>query len=221
MKISAHQPDFLPYSGWFYKLANSDLLDLRIHAQIVKRPGYQRRVQMRAKWTNVVLAEGQSMFDPISKVRIDNEATRKQVINTVRGRYADAPYRKGRMDELCDAINDQHSDLLWQFNLGLLMYVRDEVLGITTPITISQPSQGTKVEGLLSYLSLYPSLDTYLAGPGAKKYMADTTPFDEVGIKVEWSRHAPVTGDSIVTLIMDYEDPMELVMREKSEGETE
>ena len=51
--------------------------------------------------------------------------------------------------------------------------------------------------------------------------MADTTPFDEVGIKVEWSRHAPVTGDSVVTLLMDYEEPMEIIMREKAEGETE
>ena len=220
MRVSAHQSDFLPYSGFWYKLANSDLMDLRISAQIVSRPGYQRRVKMRDDWVNVVLAEGQSLRVPISEVRIDNAATRKHVINRMRGRYGGSPFFKQRMDDLCDAINDQHSDLLWQFNLGLLIYLRD-TLGIKTPFTISQPSQGTKVEGLLSYLSLYPSLETYLAGPGAKKYMADTTPFDEVGIKVEWSRHAPVTGDSVVTLLMDYEEPMEIIMREKAEGETE
>jgi hypothetical protein len=218
VKISAHQPDFLPYSGFWYKLANSELMDLRIHAQIVKRPGYQRRVKMRDDWVNVVLAEGQGFFDPISEVRIDNKATRSFIINRMRGRYGGSPFFKQRMDDLCDAINEQTSSLLWQFNLGLLMYVRDEVLGIKTPFTISQPSQGTKVEGLLSYLSLYPHLDTYLAGPGAKKYMADTAPFDEVGIKVEWSRHKPVTGDSIVTLMMDYEDPMEMVLQEHPEG---
>ena len=45
--------------------------------------------------------------------------------------------------------------------------------------------------------------------------MGDTTIFDEAGIKVQWANHNPVTDDSIVTVLMDYNDPLEIVMREK------
>ena len=46
MLYSAHQPDLLPYSGFFYKMANADVFDLKIWDQYVNR-GYQRRVMMR------------------------------------------------------------------------------------------------------------------------------------------------------------------------------
>lgn len=218
MKISAHQPDLLPYSGFWYKLVNSDFMDMRIWAQIVKRPGYQRRVMVRDEWASVILAEGQSLLVPINTVHIRNRETRNQLIGVVQNRYRGAPFYKERVDDICEAIDAQHSDLLWQFNFGLLLWMRN-YLGIKTPFVFSQPSQGTKTEGLLSYLAHYPNLDTYLSGPGAKKYMSDTTPFDAAGIKVQWSAHAPVTGDSIISVLMDYEDPMEIIRRESNQDE--
>lgn len=191
-------------------------MDLRVDAQIVKSPGYQRRVKMRDKWANAVLAEGQSMLVPIREVGIRNKETRRQLINTIRGRYNAAPYRKGRLDELCDAIDEQDTDLLWEFNVALLEYLRG-VLGITTPFEITGPAEGSKGEGVLSVLQRYEGCDTYLSGTGAKKYMSDTSMFDKAGITVQWSEHAPVTGDSVVTLLMDYEDPMEMIMRRNEE----
>ena len=220
MKISAHQPDLLPYSGFWYKLLRSDFMDLRIWAQVTKSPGYQRRVLMRDKWVAVTLEPGQSLLVPINEVRIDNRETRHRLIAQIENRYRKAPFYKQRLDDICGAIDAQHSDYLWQFNLGLLVWMRG-YLGIRTPFVISQPSQGTKTEGLLSYLALYPNLDTYLSGPGAKKYMSDTTPFEENGIKVEWSKHHAATGDSIVTVLMDYEDPMEVIQHETHLDEEE
>ena len=213
MIVSAHQPDLLPYSGFWFKLANSDFMDLRIWAQVTKSPGYQRRVRMRGEWANVHLAHGQSLLAPINEVRIDNLATRTRLITAILRRYEKAPFFAERAEAICAAIQDQHSDLLWQFNLGLLVWVRD-YLGIKTPFVISQPSVGAKTDGLLSYLTTaYPGITTYLSGPGAKKYMSDTTPFQEAGIEVEWSKHLADTGDSIVSVLMDHEDPLEVIRR--------
>ena len=69
---------------------------------------------------------------------------------------------------------------------------------------------------MLSLLRAYPGVDTYLSGRGAEAYMGDTTIFEDAGIKVRWSNHDPISDDSIVTLLMDYDNPIELVMREKA-----
>jgi hypothetical protein len=217
--VSLHQPDLLPYSGFWYKLAESDLMDLRVTAQIVKSPGYQRRVKMRDQWANAVLAEGQSMQVPIEEVRIKPKDTAKNLINLIRGRYNSAPHKE-RIDPLCDAIQGaaDSTDMLWEFNLELLLYLRG-VLGIDTPFRVGGPAEGPKGEGVLSVLNRYPDCEVYLSGTGAKKYMSDTSMFDEAGIRVRWSEHRATTGDSVVTLLMDYQDPMELIMLRNDQPE--
>ncbi len=211
--ISLHQPDLLPWSGFWYKLAHSDLMDLRIDAQIVKQPGYQRRVLMSSQWTNVVMVPGQSMKVPIREVRIQNKETARNILNVTRARYARAPYKK-RLEPLYDAVQEAaDTDLLWEFNVALLEYMRG-YLGIDTPFADSGPTTLGKAEGVLEVLQRYPDHRIYLSGNGAKKYMADTTMFEEAGIEVQWTIHAPITSDSVTTLIAHYDDPMEHIMAE-------
>ncbi|MBD4563452.1 hypothetical protein GUG69_02530, partial [Xanthomonas citri pv. citri] len=46
MRVTIHQPDLLPYSGFWYKMAVSDAFIVSRHDQFQKQ-GYQRRVRMR------------------------------------------------------------------------------------------------------------------------------------------------------------------------------
>jgi hypothetical protein len=48
--------------------------------------------------------------------------------------------------------------------------------------------------------------------------MNENGEFDDAGITFDFTRHDPVTPDSIVTVLMDYADPLEIVMREKSDA---
>ena len=61
---------------------------------------------------------------------------------------------------------------------------------------------------------------SYLSGTGGRTYMGDCEEFDEAGIPVIWSRHRAVTGDSILSVIFDYEDPMSVVLAEPTEAPT-
>ena len=49
MRVTIHQPDLLPYSGFWFKMATSDTFVLSVHDQFQKH-GYQRRVKMRGAW---------------------------------------------------------------------------------------------------------------------------------------------------------------------------
>jgi len=214
--IAMHQPDLLPYSGFWHKMAMADVFEIGIYYQYSKS-GYQRRVKMRDQWAAVPLI-GNPGYIPIKDVRIDPKQAGIALRNIIKGRYAGAPYWKLRGEELVDLVEDNHTDRLWQYNLNLILGVRD-MLGITTPVAVGSPLKGAKTEALVHALQQYGTGVHHLSGPGARVYMNEGGEFDDAGIGFSFTRHAPVTGDSIVTVLMDYRDPLEIVLRtEGQEG---
>jgi hypothetical protein len=210
--ISSHQPDLLPYSGFWYKVAKSDVFDIKIYDQFVDR-GYQRRVKMRDKWATIPIAHG-AYQSPIVEARIDPVQAREVLRDHVVGRYQSARYWPTASPAIMDLIDSLHTDKLWVFNHELILGVRD-ILGITTPISIAVPTVGRKNEGLISVLNRYPGKKVYLSGTGAKAYMSDSLDqYAAADIEVEFSKHRPVTGDSILTVLFDYKDPMQVVLAE-------
>lgn len=212
--VSGHQPDLLPYSGFFYKMAMADIFDLKIYDQFVDK-GYQRRVKMRDQWASLPVLRGSSSLMPIIDKRIELDAPHV-LVKTISGRYRNARYWKARGPAILDMVTDIHTDRLWQFNLELILGIRD-FLGITTPVSISVPTEGKGSAGIVNGLRRYGTDVAYLSGTGAQGYMGDCQEFIDADIEVLWSRHQPITGDSILSVILDYEDPLSVVMREKSE----
>jgi len=213
--VALHQPDFLPYSGFFYKMAMADVLDLRIHDQFVDR-GYQRRVKMRDRWQSIPIVGGATKSTQVIKdVRINPATTSGELTRAITGRYGGSPFWKARREAILDMIADIHTDRLWQFNLELILGVRD-FLGIDTPVALSSPPAGPRNEGVLSILLRYPN-PTYLSGTGARTYMGDCQDYTDAGVDVVFSKHRAVTGDSILSVIFDYEDPMSITLLEEDE----
>lgn len=207
--VAAHQPDLLPYSGFWYKMAKADVFDVLVHDQYVQR-GYQRRVKMRGEWASIPVAATSGLV-PITEVRIDPDEGPRQLRNVIGGRYGGSKHYDRVGPLLLSMIEDIHTDRLWQFNLELIMGVR-ELLGITTPIAISAPKTLKGAAGLAEAMSRYGTEVTYLSGTGGKNYMGECEDFTARSVKVEWSPHVAATGDSIVTVLMDYDDPMEIIL---------
>jgi hypothetical protein len=214
--VAGHQPDLLPYTGWFYKLARADLMDLKIWDQYVNR-GYQRRVQMREKWAGLKLTDEGGSYASIYDKRIDPDQAPKDLSKCVYDRYAGSRHWRLRNSEILALIEGVRTDKLWQFNFELLLGIRDW-LGIDTPISIAKPTQGGGGSvGLVSVLQRYP-ITHYLSGTGARAYMENSMDvFSDAGIVVEWSRHKHISGDSILTTIFDHEDPLSVVLAEHEE----
>ncbi len=216
---AAHQPDLLPYSGYWYKMATADLFDIKIWDQYVDR-GYQRRVKMRDKWVTLPMEPG-STTDPIHLKRVKENAP-QVLADEIYKRYAHQRPRPPHWDKygpmICDEILSIKTDVLWEFNFRLLLLIRS-VLGIETPLTFSRPRdpelRGS--EGIISVMRAFSGPLSYLSGTGGRTYMGDCEEFDEAGIPVIWSRHRAVTGDSILSVIFDYEDPMSVVLAETEE----
>jgi hypothetical protein len=222
MIYAAHQPDLLPYSGFFYKMAKADVFDIKIWDQFVNR-GYQRRVLMRDRWANIPLEPGSST-ESIFEKRVKPEAA-ASLAATVLSRYGSKAGDgvsefwdyEDRGVRVLDEITSITTDRLWLFNFQLILFLRD-LLGIETPLTLSRaiPDTMRGSEGLIHAMEAFPHPLTYLSGTGARAYMGDCEEFTEKNIPVIWSPHEHVTGDSILTVLFDHEDPMSVVLREKS-----
>ena len=213
---SAHQPDLLPYSGFWYKMAKADLFDLKIWDQYVHK-GYQRRVKMRDIWVTLPLVKGPAT-EPIISKRITEDAPAHLADEIVK-RYTHAKKKPPHWDKygpmICDEIRGSRTDSLWELNLRLILLVRD-ILGIETPLTFSRPAPRgmTGSAGIVSVIQAFKGPMEYLSGAGGRSYMGDCEEFTEAGIPVIWSRHEAVTGDSVLSLIFDYEDPLSVVLAE-------
>jgi len=227
MLYAAHQPDLLPYSGFFYKMAKADVFDLKVWDQYVNR-GYQRRVMMRGRWASLPLEPGSSTESIFDK-RVKPEAA-STLVETVRSRYGSkagdgvAQFwdHEDRGQRVLDEISSIKTDRLWEFNVRLILFIRD-MLGIKTALSLGQPvAEGLRGSaGLISAMKIFPMPLTYLSGTGARVYMGDCAEFTEAGIPVIFSPHEHVTGDSILTVLFDYEDPLSMVLREKSDTHQE
>lgn len=210
MRVTIHQPDLLPYSGFWFKMATCDAFVLSVHDQFQKH-GYQRRVTMRGAWCSHQLV-GKPALTPINTIEVA-EGWQRRITDVIRGRYTGAKHFSSRGVELVDRILDAEGTRLDEVNMAMIEIVRD-MLGITTPLVVTDPPVGAATERLIEQVTMVGGT-SYLAGQGGKSYMGDDAEerFAAAGLGLEWSMHEHVTGDSIVTVLMDHDDPMSLVLR--------
>lgn len=211
MKVTIHQPDLLPYSGFWFKMATCDAFILSVHDQFQKH-GYQRRVTMRGAWCSHQLVGKPSMV-PINTVQVA-EGWQQRMVDVIQGRYAGATYFESRGRELMERIVTSEGSLLHEVNIAMIEIVRD-MIGITTPLVVTDPPRLAATERLIEQVKMVGGA-TYLAGQGGRAYMGERPEarFATDGVELLWSQHQHVSGDSIVSVLMDEPDPMAIILRE-------
>lgn len=213
--VASHQPDLFPHTGFWYKLAKSDVFDLAIHDQF-QLEGYQRRVKMRGHWASVRLHEKKT-YCPITDLQVHEEAG-DRLWNMIRGRYEGSKYWAARQLEVRGWVEKAFVfDHLWMVNTSLIQSTA-EWLGLDSMLSPSVAPQ--ELQGAARVAERVQRLggSVYLSGSGARAYMDEQDPeFVGRGIRIEWSKHRHTTADSILTPIFDDLDPMETVMLENAE----
>lgn len=211
MIIASQSAELLPPTGFWYKMANADLFDLRIF-DIMHSSGPQRRVMMRGRWATIPVIGGPA-GSLLSDVRIFPEETAFTLTEVITERYRDAKHWARRGPRILDLVNQVHTDHLWQYNLQLILGIRD-LLDITTPVSIGRASTRIGGAGLAAVMSAYHAT-TYLSETAGRAYVGGDESYEQGGLNIAWSAHRPVTPDSILSVLMDYDDPMSVVMAEQ------
>jgi hypothetical protein len=193
-----HQPQYLPYLGFFDKVAKSDLFVVLDDVQFHRR-GLQHRNKIKApkgwQWLTVPVLQRDGQL--ISEVRINpTEPWQRKHANAIRWNYGRAQHFDRYAQSLIDLLS-QPWDRLGELNMALMRWVMAE-MGIERTIVRSSELavDGQRSERLVN-LCRAVGATTYLSGPGGRRYM-DLDVFRTCGVDVKWQEFTVPTYAQVV-----------------------
>lgn len=189
--VAIHQPQYLPYLGFFHKLLHCDVFVALDDVQFQKN-GLQNRNKIKNaqgwQWLTVPVLHGFGQL--INEVRPNPQIPWQQKHwNALRFNYSRASYFDTYGPALEDLLNQDRNNLC-EFNMALMRWVA-EALGIETPIVYSSDLtvEGDKTDLLIEICQALKA-DCYLSGPGGKRYM-NLAAFEAAGVDVLWQQFTP------------------------------
>jgi len=167
MRVSIHQPNFVPWYPFFQKIKEVDKFIILKECQFEKN-GYQNRFNFNDKWYTMSVKKG---LEPIrDKVYIDPKNNWDKIKNSL-------PKYKSILDEMDKCIGEN----LAATNFCIIANFC-EMLGIDTELEVDQPTNLVSTERLLDICKSWGATE-YLSGIGGKDYL-DVKLFNDNGIKV-------------------------------------
>jgi len=214
MIVSVHQPQYLPWLGYFHKIDKSDCFVFLDSVQYKARE-YQNRNRIRTKdgwiWLTVpVLVKGHSR-QPISDVLIDNSQDwAREHCRSLQVWYAKAAFFKEHFS-FFENLYSRRWERLMDLNISVIRYCLD-ALGITTRV-VFESELGTTEHSTARIIQICKKLgaDAYLSGTGGKDYL-DEAQFPAAGIRLEYQHFEhPSYGQQFVDSVNPFAANMCLV----------
>ena len=192
MIVAAHQPNFIPWIGYFDKMRKADLFIVVDHVQM-ERQSYQNRVRIKTgageRWITVPVIQ-ESRSERIMDKRIDNSRSgrfrwSRKMFLTLKYAYQSAPYFRDYQDGVAE-IFETRWERQSELNGRLIEFCR-EALDIRTPMVASSTLRitGAKSDMVLN-MCREAGATAYLAGDGASRGYLDVDAFERAGIRVLW-----------------------------------
>lgn len=196
MIVAIHQPEHLPWLGFFDKLRQADVWVMLDHVQYRKHY-FQHRNRVHAAsgaaWVTVPVSTSGRLSQPLSEVRIDPQAARwrQKCWGTIAQWYQRAPYWAMYAPEL-EALYQREWERLVDLNDALIRFLLS-ALSIHVRIVKSSTLgvEGAR-SGLLLEICSRLGARTYLSGISGREYL-DVASFQASGVAVRFQTfHHPV-----------------------------
>jgi hypothetical protein len=217
LTVAIHQPNFLPWLGYFDKIARAGTFVLLDSVQFPKKGGtWTNRVRIlvngEATWLTVPIDRAYHGTRSIREMRLrdDDGRWRETALKTLRSAYGRAPCFEAVFPELERLLRDP-ADELAGYNERAIRRLC-ELLGLETPLVRASEleADGASTD-LLVELVRAARGDAYLAGGGAEGYQEDEK-FAAAGIELVRQDFVPphyeqgggehVAGLSVVDALM-------------------
>lgn len=186
MIISVHQPQYIPWLGYFDKIRKSDAF-VYLDAVQYKVREFQNRNKIRTKngwiWLSVPVVTKGLGKQVINAVRIDNGVDwRKEHLMSLKSWYGRAPYFS-RYFPFFEDTYKRDWDRLCDISLAIIAYILKE-LEIETPIYFESRLgiTGKKTDRIVEICGKLKA-ESYLSGAGGRDYLEEEK-FRDAGIKL-------------------------------------
>lgn len=190
--IAVHQPNYIPYPGFFYKMLKADVFVLLDNVQFSRMSfTHRNRIkgsQGKAIWLTVPVYKKGKFYQKINEVKI-NRTVKWQIkhFRTLLMNYANSPFFHYYEEQL-RAIYSKEWESLIDLNVAFLKFVMDKLKMKTKICTASEMKiVGKKTELLVSIVKELNG-DTYLSGAGGKNYI-DEEKFKKEGISIRYYQY--------------------------------
>lgn len=195
MIITIHQPEYLPWMGFFDRIDQSDVFVV-LDTVLFQKKGFLGRNKIKTaqgtQWINVPV-NGEDKSKNIYQVRIgDIGGWQKKHWNAIHCNYANAPF----FGEYSEIFREAIVSKKWDFLADLDFYLTEKtmaLLGITAKL-VKSSSLGINSKGTGLNIDICKQLgaDVFLLGPGfteqGKQHHLDIKKIEEAGIKVAYQK---------------------------------
>jgi hypothetical protein len=185
--VTIHQPEHLPWLGFFAKMDRADLF-ISLDTVPFRKNYFQNRNRVlgfdgEPLWLTVPVRLDEHLDGRIADVGIAEDGRwRRKYLGTLRQRYAKHPHADPLIGEIAGVIEGDYRRLR-DLNEDLIRPAA-AALGVDTPSVRASELGGEGVRSeLLADLCRRAKADVYLSGPSGRDYL-DVRPFRDAGIEV-------------------------------------
>lgn len=193
MKIAIHQPNYIPWCGFFAKMLACDTFVLLDDAEMPGGQSYVYRTQVwngsKVQWLSIPTSY--HLGDSISSVVFADRFWPRKHFNTLANAYARCAYR-GKILAAIEPVYREPGGELAEFNIRLIRTVM-QYLGITKPLVRSSSLELSET-GDDRLIAICRALEAreYLSGKGGTKYQ-DPEKFARAGIHLDVQEYQPAS----------------------------
>lgn len=197
MKVAIHQPNYLPWMGYFEKIASADIFVFLDNVQYSNQGGHNRNlIKASGEKKYLTIPVEQHLGDKINEVRTKDELDwKKKHLDLIRKSYKEAPCFNLiylMMEELLQLsyknIAEMNSAIIIRWS---------KMFGLQTEFQYSSdyPIDSSRENRIFDICSLL-GADTYISGNGARAYQEESH-FEKRGIKLTYINYQPIVYPQI------------------------
>lgn len=190
MIVAIHQPNYLPYLGFFDKMRKADIFIIYDDAQFNKEDFQHRnRIKIFHGWKWLTIPVDKKPL-PIKEIRIKNDISLKGVrwmdshIRDIKDNYKNSTYFSKYEKEL-EIIYNKEYNMLIDLNMSLILFLKRAFKINSNLVLSSELGFTSKSSERLVEMVKAVGGDVYLSGPSGKNYL-DISLFTDRKIKVEF-----------------------------------
>ena len=190
MICTIHQPNYLPYLGFFEKAFQSDVFIIYDTTQFKKNDWQNRnRLCTPEGWQWITIPVLHRFGQKINEVKIDNlKKPLKNNWNKIQTIYGKAPFFKD-YGEIFEKIYKNTYDLISDLNCDMIYEIKS-ILGLRTRFVKSSeltPIETKSTQALIDLCKIVEA-DTYISGSEGKNYL-DLDLFEKAGIELKFQNY--------------------------------
>jgi hypothetical protein len=192
MIIATHQPDYIPYWGYFYKIMKSDVFVILDDVQYSRNNMHNwNRIKTNQGESRLKIpVESQFGVSKINEVKTKDElGWRENHLKSIEMNYKKSPYFNDFYPKFEDLIMTNYSSLS-DMNITINTYICEEFGFNTKFVKSSDLNIKSNKENRIIDICTALNGDTYLSGNGAKVYQEESN-FKEKGLILAYTDFYP------------------------------